>query len=73
MLPWLVGDPQGECHLRGGGSSTNTEFTYYHISASGMGHVRAEMSCGDQNYSVSVSEGIFSDSMLDSREAEFCM
>lgn len=31
MLPWLVGDPQGECHLREGGSSTNTEFTYCHF------------------------------------------
>lgn len=37
------------------------------------GTVRAEMSCRDQNYSVSVCEGIFSDSVLDSREAQLCM
>jgi len=43
------------------------------LSASGIGHVRAEMSCRHQNYSISVSEWIFSDSVLDSREAQSCM
>lgn len=58
---------------RGGGKPNQYCIFLVLLTASGMGHGRAEMSCRDQSDYISVSGWIFSDNILDSREAQSCM